>query len=345
MASISKPPGSKNWIIQFYHNGKKYRRSLKVATKRDALHLKQLIERRLAEGVFDPDSLTRQTPRVTRLSQLIDLWKNNIDRRKDLSVKSKISYLFAADLLLRLAGDTYLNQITRGYVQDHILIELGNLYDSIGTINSKMTSFRAIFSFALRNEFITANPFSGQVPRRLPGKPVWFRQEEIQLYLNYWKDPARPKWAQTYFVTLLNTGNRMSEHFNLTWSGNIFLEESIIKFKGKGRYGGKERIVPLNDAAIAAFSEAQRKIGEDRVFWQINTHEAIKSAWQRFQKKTGWKYKLHNTRSNHASWMIMQGESVEKVMEIHGWEDYQTYKLYRGLSKEYLKADRNLVNW
>jgi hypothetical protein len=27
------------------------------------------------------------------------------------------------------------------------------------------------------------------------------------------------------------------------------------------------------------------------------------------------------------------------------WEDYATYKLYRGLSKEYLQNDRNIVNW
>lgn len=349
MASISKPPGKKTWIIQFYYQGKKYRKSLKVANRRDALLLKQMIERKLAEGTFDPVLMLQKpqqnSQRVTRLSQLLASWKSTIERKKDISEKTKIGYLHSAELLLHITGDLPLLQINRGFVQDYILTELNQLYDSIGTVKSKMTSFRAIFSFAVRNEILPANPFSGQVPRTTPGRPVFFRNEEIQQYIDYWKNPARPEWAQTYFITLLNTGNRMTEHFNLKWSENIFLEQAIIRFKGKGRYGGKERIVPLNDACIDAFRNARRQLGEDRVFWQIRTVEAVKSAWDVFKKRTGWKYKLHNTRSNHASWMIMKGESVEKVMEIHGWEDYETYKLYRGLSKEFLQADRNLINW
>lgn len=304
-----------------------------------------MIERRLAEEVFNPDFMLSRARRVTRLSQLVEKFKENTERRSNIGEQTKVGYRIAADDLLSICGDISLNQVNRGFVEDMVLVELGQRYDSVGTIKSKMTAFRVIFSFALRNEYVRTNPFSGQVPRVLPGKPVWFREDEIKDYLAYWKDVSRPVWARTYFVTLLNTGNRMSEHLSLRWSKNIFLDERIIKFKGKGRYGGKERIVPLNDAAVSAFLEAHRKLGEDRVFWQVKSKEAVRSAWRMFQKRTGFRYKLHNTRSNHASWLIMAGESVEKVMQIHGWEDYETYKLYRGLSKEFLQSNRNLVNW
>jgi integrase len=347
MASISKPPGSKNYIITFYYNKKKYRRSLKVSTQRDALALKRIVERKLAEGTIDINYILRNQQRITHLTQLIDLWKELIRDRGDIKKATQTGYLYCADLLLEICDDKPLVLINSGYVKDRILFKLNKRYDSLDTIQGKMSVFRNIFSFAERNNIVTKNPFSKMVPTFDPDEPIFFRDEEIKTYLKYWKNPARPKWAQTYFLTLLNTGCRMSEHFNLRWSKNVFLDKRMLKIKGKSRHNKKpkERIVPLNNAALREFSTAQRKLGEDRVFWQVKTTEAVKSIWQRFKENTGFPHRLHDCRANHASQMIMAGDSLEKVMEVHGWTNYKTYKRYKSLSKKYLMENRNIVNW
>jgi integrase len=144
---------------------------------------------------------------------------------------------------------------------------------------------------------------------------------------------------------MLNTGNRKSEHLALTWSENVFLDDALLKFLGKGRNEGKERIVPLNDVAIRLFRSAHRKLGEDRVFWQAKSKYTVDSAWQSAREKIGVPYKIHHFRSNRASHLVMAGIPVEKVMRIMGWEDYETYKIYAGLSDDFLKGDCNAVSF
>jgi len=346
MASISKPPGGKNYVIQFYLNGKKYRRSLKVSVKRDALELKRLIERKLAEGTFDPDALSKRKSReVTTLRELIEKWKAHLARRGDLKTETREGYLLNADILLELCDNMRLIDITQAFVKDELLLDLHARYTSAATIKNKMITFRLLFSFAARHDFVRKNPFAGIVPGYARKLPVWFREAEIEIFKNYWGDASRVKWQQTYFLTLLQTGNRKTEHFNLAWSQNVFLDESCLKFRGKGRYEGKERIVPLNDAALDEFSRAQRKLGEDRVFWQINSTRAIDSAWQRFQKLCDFNYTIHNIRSNRATWLVRAGVSIYKIMKIMGWEDYNTAKVYLSFAQEFLKDERNLVNF
>lgn len=346
MASIHKPDGERNWIIQFYFRGKKFRRSLKVSTKRDAQQLKLLIERKLAEGTFDPATMLQNNNRNNTLSYLAEKWKTHLDKRKDISEGARYQYKLAADIMLKITGDKQLSSITPIFVTDDFLLELEDKYDSPATVKSKMTSLRAMFSYAVRNSYIQKNPFSGAVPGIQQRKPLFFREDEIRKIVEYFSSPDRPKWQQTYFLTMLNTGNRKTEHFKLKWSENVFLDDKLLKFKGKGRHGGKERIVPLNDTAIKLFQTAQRKLGEERVFWQVKSTYTIDSAWQDARERIGLeKYKIHNFRSNRASWLIMKGMSVEKVMQICGWEDYSTYKLYRGLSKEFIEEERNLVNF
>lgn len=341
MASITKPAGGKNWIIQFYFQGRKYRKSLKVATRRDALALKSLIERKLAEGSFDPALMLKSSQRITRLSQLIQSWKTYLERRKDLSAGAVYEYEAAAKILLLLVGDMQLASVTRVWVEDELLLLLGEKYSSAATIRSKMTAFRAMFSFAERQGIVVRNPFRGLVPTYQRRKPVFFRDDEIELYRDYWNDLARPKWQQTYFLSLLYTGNRKVEHLKLKWSENVFLDEKVLKFVGKGRKGGKERIVPLSDQAIEVFEDAQRKLGDDRVFWQVKNKFAVNGAWERFRKKTGWPHRLHATRSNYATRLIRAGVPLQDVMDIMGWEDYNTAKIYLGFSPEFVERHRN----
>lgn len=345
MASISKPAGQKNWVIQFYFEGRKYRKSLRVANKRDAMELKRLIERQLAEGMFDPESMLAKPKKISRLSQLIDLWSAYLGRRSDLKARTRKDYIDAANQLLEIVGDIQLRQFDSRLVKNEIFLSLQDRYTSIASVKNRMANMSVMFGFAEEESLVTRNPFHKNLPNYRRKKPVFYKASEIDVFLNYWTAAERPLWARVYFVTMLNTGNRRMEHFNLRWSENIFLDEKIIKFAGKGRYEGKERIVPLNDSAIDAFRMADRKLGEDRVFFQANTIEAVSSAWQRFKNATGWTHRLHSTRSNRASHLVMAGYRVEKVMEIMGWEDYTTYKIYAGISKEFIGEDRNLVNW
>lgn len=341
MASISKPPKQKNWVIQFYFEGKKYFKSLRVSNKRDALELKRLIERKLAEGTFDPVLMLKREESVKYLSDLSSKWINHLSRRKDITEGARYQYQVSANVLLKILGNVRLASFSPTLISDVLLMELDDRY-AAATVKSKMAAFRAMFSYAQRNGWIKQNPFSGMVPQYRRKIPIFWRDEEIELYKTYWLDPDRPKWQQTYFITLLNTGNRKTEHFNLKWSKNVFLDEKMLKFPGKGN---KERIVPLNDSALQAFRKADRKLGVDNVFWQVKNTYAVNSAWEFFQQRTKFPYNIHTTRSNFATWLVRNGKSIYDVMQILGWEDYNTAKIYLGFAPEFLEKDRNLVNF
>lgn len=344
MASISKPAGQKNWEILFYFEGRKYHKSLRVNNKRDALELKRLIERRLAEGTFDPESMLKANTGVTRLKALVEQYTAYTRRRKELDKVTRYKYIHAAESLLDLFGDISLKQINRAFVSQEIQTVLASEY-APATVKSKMTGMRVMFAYALEKGYLASNPFSNNIPGYQIAPPVFYRQDDLDTYTSYWTDSRRPKWQQTYFMLILNTGIRRMALFNLLWSENVFLGESLLRVKDKGRYGGKWRVVPLNDSAIETLRSADRNLGEDRIFPGI-TIWAVDTAFLRFQERTGFSHNLHTTRSNYASHLCMSGKyTLFEVMQIMGWRSYETAKHYLAYMPDFVKEKRNAVNF
>ncbi|MCB0263266.1 MAG: tyrosine-type recombinase/integrase [Calditrichaeota bacterium] len=342
MATIYKPGNSRNYSIKFYFNGKQYHRSLKVKNKRDAERLKSEIEMAIAQGAFNPEQLVSGVRKETLLFDFLNDYLQYLDsRRNKYSPRTVECYERSVVKLRQIIGNIPLKSVNVKLIETKILPYLESQFKP-ATVKHNIVNFRQIFSFTVKWELLPKNPFSGLAPKLSREMPVFFKESEIRKIINYFNRPDGVPWQQLYFLLMLNTGNRKTELFNLTWSNNIFLDEQVIKFHGKGN---NERIVPLNDFAIHLLRSADRRLGEERLFWEVKSTSTIDSAWQYARTKIGLRYKIHHFRSNFASWFIMNGGNPIALMKIMGWEDWQTVKVYMGLSRDFIKSHRNVVEF
>ena len=209
------------------------------------------------------------------------------------------------------------------------------------TIRHHMINMRSAFSKAVEWGYIQDNPFSGMVPKREKKTPRYFTPEEIETIRQYLLSPEIPKWQYDIIFLALNTGLRRAELFNLRWDEHVDLDREALHFPGKGR---KERIVPLNDSALEILRR-RKTFSHRRVFWEIESIYSINSAWRRLKARTGIKGRFHDLRKTFASYYIMEGGSLEHLMEILGHEDYETVKIYEALSPESIQRNKNIINF
>ena len=110
-------------------------------------------------------------------------------------------------------------------------------------VNTYLRSIRAFWSWLVREEVITSNPFSKvRVPK--PPKKVIHTFSEKQLNAIFKSiDTATPSGSRDYamILMLLGTGLRASELVGLTMD-NVNLEDGMVKVFGKE---SKERVVPF----------------------------------------------------------------------------------------------------
>jgi site-specific recombinase XerD len=110
-------------------------------------------------------------------------------------------------------------------------------------VNTYLRAIRAFWSWLVREEIITSNPFfKVRVPK--PPRKVIPTFSERQLNAIFKSiNTATPVGFRDYsmILTLLDTGLRASELVGLSMN-NVNLEDGMVKVNGKGN---KERVVPI----------------------------------------------------------------------------------------------------
>jgi integrase len=332
--------GSK-YCITFSWKGKRSTKSLRVSSKADAIKKQRAIDYDLAMGTFHMSKHFGHTlidPDAVYLLQLAEPYKQHIENLpQSYKPETKAAYFYTLDVLINAVGeDIPISEINRKYVATKLRPYLETTFPSIATVRHHMVNLRSVFSYAVTEEFIPSNPFSGMVPKVPPKPPVLFRDEEDERIREYFQKADIPFWQQIYFPLLQETGLRESAQLALTWSENVF--EKYLRFPGKGRFAGKWRVVPLTERAkgVLAKARAEKPEDEDRVFYQITSRNTVYQAWRKIRKDLDLSYTVHNFRSNRASRHVKSGMDVYKLMYIMGWEDYNSAKPYLVYSPDFL---------
>ena len=120
------------------------------------------------------------------------------------------------------------------------------------SVGRKLSATRCFFRFLLRRGHLTADPTVGLVtPRKDHQLPVHLTVDDMFRLL---EAPPRETPAglrdRAILEVMYSCGLRVSEVVGLDW-GDIDLELEIVRVRGKG---GKERLVPIGRAALAALS-------------------------------------------------------------------------------------------
>lgn len=147
---------------------------------------------------------------------------------------------------------------------------------------------------------------------------------------------ALPEHLRAMVRFALAAGCRMSEILQLDWTRVDFTRRVAWLEHGTTK-NGDGRGIPLNRDAVRALRSVQRQHERWCFTYQGNRMRAVGSAWERSLKRAGIEqFRFHDLQHTWAIWHVMNGTSLQELMELGGWESYEMVLRYAHLAPEHL---------
>jgi integrase/recombinase XerD len=180
------------------------------------------------------------------------------------------------------------------------------------SVNTELRHLKALFSWAVRREYITRTPFVGVKMLKVDDPKVRFlsKKEVKKLYKVIKKQKNQRAWDLVTFY--LQTGARATEILEeggFTWDS---VKNDHIEIMGKGR---KLRRIPLNDT-LRAILNSRRK---ERVPFPY-TYSAVSQSISRrlFHRAKIPDANLHTLRKTAGARLIQKGVDIYRVSKFLG---------------------------
>ena len=238
----------------------------------------------------------------------------------------------------------------------HIRMYLGELDRarySRRTVNRRLSALRTFFRWLIVHGHVSKDPVSAlQGPKAAKSLPHAIPAAQMDALLAAWNDDPTPIGLRNRALLefLYACGARISEASGLL-ARDVSPEAGIAKLFGKG---GKERIVPLHDAAIDAMGEYARKARPELLgregcpYFFVSTRGAKmgSDAMRRVFKKSlamvgiDEPYTPHDMRHSFATDLVEGGADLRSVQELLGHSSLSTTQVYTHLSIAHLKEAR-----
>lgn len=200
------------------------------------------------------------------------------------------------------------------------------------TINRYRGTLSAIFTYAFKQGYVTANPVKRTSSLPQPkGRVRYLSQVERERLL---KACRQSEWNRLYLLVLMamTTGMRKSELLRLTWADIDFDNSLAFLYDTKN---GEPRVCPIPEATMEEMRKF-RGVGAALVFPSTTMPD------QPFEFKKHWfkaleqarveNFVFHSLRHDFCSSLAMHGASLVEIAELAGHKDLQTTKRYTHLS-------------
>lgn len=217
------------------------------------------------------------------------------------------------------------------------------------SLERKTASVKSLFKFLVRNGVIKSNPAALLAsPKKEKRLPSVLEKKEMTAVLNALPESEALTVRDKAMVLLLYaTGLRVSELTGLDFR-NVDLKSGVITVAGKG---GKERLVPMGDKAVAALrkylvyrGELSRPDGERQALFLSKNGKRIQDRMVNYilkkiirdlsiQKKVS----PHTLRHTFATHLLQNGAGIRVIQEILGHSSLSTTQVYTHLTVEKLK--------
>ncbi|MGD0433075.1 MAG: tyrosine recombinase, partial [Acetobacteraceae bacterium] len=210
----------------------------------------------------------------------------------------------------------------------------------------RLSALRQFHRFLLREEIRTDDPTGLLDSPKLPGLlPKYLSEDEVDALLSAaGRVPGRPGVvARTALEILYATGLRVSELVSLPRMA-LAGDAALVMVRGKG---GKERMVPLSDAAKDAASELVA-LSDKRVRWLFPgrdparplTRQAFFLLLKQVAIEAGIdpaRVSPHVLRHSFASHMLARGADLRSLQMLLGHADIATTQIYTHVLAERLR--------
>lgn len=262
----------------------------------------------------------------------LESYKNDLNKFRNFLEKNNKSVL-KADHFLILSFLSFL--LDKGF--------------SSKTVSRNISSLKSFFKYLISVEHIKINPMLNiDAPKSGLFLPTTLTVEETQQILDA-PNELRPieMRDKAMLYTLYATGMRISELISLNMH-NVDLTRGSVQVIGKG---GKERLIPLTNDAIAMIkkylSNAREKLskGKDHNNIFVSTHGkqiSRHSFWHRIKaylKKVDVKKEVHPHTLRHAfaTHMLNNGADLRSVQLLLGHSDLATTQIYTHVAQAEVK--------
>ena len=256
---------------------------------------------------------------------------------------------YARDLSpLAQAIEGRLDQLTEARLQRWVADTFSRLKPS--SANRKLAAIRRFCAWARREGLMAEDPARRlQAARRGQRLPKLLSEAQVEALLAAPEsDTPLGLRDRAMLETLYATGLRVSELVGLRLL-DLGLSEGVLRALGKG---GKERLVPLGEPAVAAI-EAYLKAGRPvllagrpsdalfvtgrgegmsrQAFWQLIKRHALKAGIERDRISP------HVLRHAFATHLLNHGADLRVVQLLLGHADISTTQIYTHVARERLK--------
>ena len=223
------------------------------------------------------------------------------------------------------------------------------------SIVRKLTSCRTFFSYLVKDDFLSSNPFDGislrETGRRLPGV---LTEDEVKELLSLPRKDFMDERDHTLFLFLYSTGARISEALSVNVE-DIEWGERRIRITGKG---DKERFLFLSPHLVSqlkevylprreSYLEEKGKRGEKALFVSRRGLRLPSSSahiiFDTYRDRLSWQKEFtpHTLRHSFATHYLDRGADIRMVQELLGHESISTTQIYTHVSQSRL---RNVYN-
>ena len=263
-----------------------------------------------------------------------------VEERKQFRQATTLAEFYATSFLPYIQGYKRSWQTDVSVFQNHILPVLGNLYlDAItpadvgvvmtrarerladSTCNRLLILLRYTFNLAIRWQVVgvTVNPTRTHQLKKVSHYRERFltapETERLLMFVNR----SSNRMLKYIIPMLLLTGARKREVLDARWV-DMDIERRFWRIPRTK--SGRERYVPLSDAAIELLSRVPRREHVEYIFANHRTHQpfgCVYRSWNRARTLAGMpELHVHDLRHSFASFLVNAGCSLYEVQKILG---------------------------
>ncbi|MBD66532.1 MAG: site-specific integrase [Halobacteriovoraceae bacterium] len=244
-----------------------------------------------------------------------------------------------------------INEITTSEIRDFILEDLASYSEAHR--KNMLKYLRAVFRFAIENDFIQRDPCPRLKFKRNEKIKKVLVESQIKTLLTKAKEqnhPWFPIWALACY-----TGMRNGELYALRWE-RVDLEkrvmvvcESWTKENGfKDTKSGDDRSVEIALSLMPLFDELHKDRRDEFVLPRLKNwisggqSQILKSFLDEISLPV---IRFHDLRASWATVMLSKGVEPIKVMAMGGWKDLKTMQIYIRKSGIHIQGITNDLNF
>lgn len=326
---------SQSYWMTFRVKGKKIYQSTGTSNKKLAQKIYAKILLEIHENRWFQYQVGKKTLKemIERYDKNYTANKTYYQKARDKSIFKHLYAHFGEDCALEeieyLIGDYELQRRAKGIKPATVVKELGLL--------------RRMFNVARKQwKWKMPNPVSEiELPKVDNGRIRYLATEEYRkLFADL--DKAEERWLKPFVTIALETGLRLSNLCNLTWS-EVNMFNRIISVSGEKMKNRDHIGIPISESAYETLREQQKvRCISDHVFHHDGKKlypVKVQRAFRRVIASAGIKdFHFHDLRLSFASSLVQSGVNIYAVQKLLGHKDGRMTQRYAHLSIENLRS-------